>query len=71
VKLRVTDRDTPLWWDETVRTTVVICVGRKQKYFSNQGWTPKSLICLPGNQPLHHFRYYGAQSGFCCAVTET
>src|SRR5215213_702878 len=39
------DRDTPLWWDETARTTVVICVGRKPKYFSKWDWTGKSLIC--------------------------
>src|SRR5215213_3897709 len=39
------DRDTPLWWDETARTTVVICVARKLKYFSKWGWTGKSLIC--------------------------
>src|SRR3954454_10443465 len=39
------DRDTPLWWDETGGTTVVICVARKPKYFSNRGWTRKSLIC--------------------------
>src|SRR5215212_8059483 len=37
------DRDTPLWWDETVRTTVVICVERKPKYFSKWGWTGKSV----------------------------
>src|SRR3954465_15653936 len=30
------DRDTPLWWDETARTTVVICAGRTPKYFSNR-----------------------------------
>src|SRR3954452_20052649 len=33
------DRDTPLWWDETARTTVVICAGRTPKYFSNRDWT--------------------------------
>jgi hypothetical protein len=37
------DRDTPLWWDETARTTVVICVRRKPKYFSKWGWTGKSV----------------------------
>src|SRR3954453_21085975 len=36
------DRDTPLWWDETARTTAVICVARKLKYFSKWGWTGKS-----------------------------
>jgi hypothetical protein len=37
------DRDTPLWWDETAPTTVVICVARKPKYFSKGGWTGKSV----------------------------
>src|SRR5215212_5936533 len=41
------DRDTPLWWDETGGTTVVICAGRKPKYFSKWGWTGKPVIC-PG-----------------------
>jgi hypothetical protein len=39
------DRDTPLWWDETGGTTVVICVARKPKYSSKWGWTGKSVIC--------------------------
>src|SRR5215218_667207 len=47
------DRDTPLWWDETVRTTVVICLGRKPKYFSKWGWTGKSADqLLKNNCPL-------------------
>src|SRR5947208_3221605 len=35
----MTTRDTPLKWDETVRISELICLGPKQKYFCNWGWT--------------------------------
>ena len=40
------DRDTPLWWDETVRTTVVICRGAEANYFAAGDWTTQITLIV-------------------------
>src|SRR6476469_6972497 len=55
------DARSPLWWDETVRISELIWVGREAKYFCKRGWTrflqirsdlPVGLIC---RSPMQKF----------------
>jgi hypothetical protein len=40
------DRDTPLWWDETARTTVVICPAAEVNYFAEGDWTTQITLIV-------------------------